>query len=206
MKKSLLIIPFLLFHFMAFSQWRKVERLSKDKTPNLKLSSWTNLNFQYPGVILGGEFMVRRKKVTLKNFERTKEKYLAVNLYYFAEADLKRAAALNVSWLKRTFYKQSGIFSDFNVGGSFGRDATTRPITYVKNPDGTESVKTATKNFVMINLALGVGYDFMPQKDIPLKVFTQVGLAPIYDFNWPLQTVYKLEIGVITPLSVFKKK
>jgi hypothetical protein len=206
MKKSLFIIPFLLLHFIGFAQWRKVEKLERDKTPNIKLAYWTDATFQYPGLIIGGEFMFKRRKVTIKRFKRTKENYLAINFYYFNEPDLQRAAALNIGWLKRTMYQNSGIFTDLTLGASFGRDATTRPTTYVKNPDGSETIKAATKNFIMVPIALGLGYDFMPRMEKPLKVYARLGVAPIYDFGTLLQTEFKIEIGAVAPLSVFKKK
>jgi hypothetical protein len=207
MKKIIFIIPFLLLYFVGFSQWRKVEKLEKDKTPNIKLAYWTSLDFKYPGLVVGGEFMFKRKSVTIKNFERTKENYFAVNFLIFDEADLVRAVGFTTNWLKRTTYQHSGIFTELNLGAGYLRDATTRQTTYVKNTDGSETTKASTKDYFMLPLAVGAGYDFMPKKNLPIKVYTQIGLAPITDFKALLlqATQPKLEIGVVASLSVFKK-
>jgi hypothetical protein len=207
MKKILLIIPFLLLHFIAFSQWRKVEKLPKDNIPNIKLAYWGAGGTQYPGVIVGTEFVLRRRSVTIKNFERTKENYLAVNFHAFNEADLKRGVGISTSWLKRTTYQHSGIFTTLNLGAGYVRDATIRPTTYLKNPDGSETTKASTKNYLMLMGAVGAGYDFMPKMEKPIKAYVQVGFAPISDFGSLLNIEQpRLEIGVITSLSAFKKK
>jgi hypothetical protein len=207
MKKIFLIIPLLLLQFMAFSQWRKVEKLPKDKTPNVKLAFWGNLNFKYPGLLVGGEFNFKRRSVIIKNFERTKENYFAVNFVVFDEADLQRGVGFSTNWLKRTTYQHSGIFTELNLGAGYVRDATIRPTTYLKNPDGTETTKGASKNFLMITLGLGAGYDFMPKMNLPIKAYVQTGLSPVSDFGSLLQfESLKLEVGVVTSLSVFKKK
>ena len=208
MKKSLLIIPFLLLHFMAFSQWRKVEKLEKDKTPNVKLAYWTDADFTYPGLVVGAEFMFRRRSVTIKNFERTKENFFAFNFLLFDEADLKRGVGFSTSWLKRTTYQHSDIFTQLNLGVGYVRDATTRPATYVKNADGSKTIKSASKDYFMLTTFVGAGYDFMPKLNLPIKFYTQIGLAPITDLQALLLQFSqpKLEIGVITSLSTFKKK
>jgi hypothetical protein len=207
MKKILLIIPLLLLHFMGFSQWRKVEKLPKDKTPNIKLAYWGNWGFKYPGMAVGAEFMFKRKSVTIKNFERTKENYFVTNLLVFNEADLKRGVGLSTTYLKRTTYQHSGIFTELNLGAGYIRDATSRPTTYLKNPDGSETTKNPTKTYLMITAMLGAGYDFMPKKNIPIKAYAQIGVAPISDLGVLLQVnSLKLEVGVVTSLSVFKKK
>jgi hypothetical protein len=207
MKKSLLVVPLLLLHFMAFSQWRKVEKLEKDKLPTVKLAYWTDSDFKYPGLVLGGEFMFRKRNVTIKNFERTKENYFALNFLLFDEPDLKRGIGFSTSWMKRTTYQHSGIFTQLNLGVGYVRDATSRQATYVKNTDGSETIKSPTKDYFMVTTFVGAGYDFMPKLNIPIKFYAQIGLAPItdlafiYQFNRP-----KVEIGVVTSLSIFKKK
>jgi hypothetical protein len=47
----------------------------------------------------------------------------------------------------------------------------------------------------------------MPKMNKPIKAYVQIGFAPISDFGVLLQFEQpKLEIGVVTSLSVFKKK
>jgi hypothetical protein len=207
MKKKFVIIPLLLLHFVAFSQWRKVEKLPKDKTPNVKLAYWGNWDLNNSGLALGGEFVFRRRSVTIKNFERTKENFFVANLLLFNQADLKRGIGLSTTWLKRTTYQHTGIFTELNLGAGYVRDATIRPITYLKNPDGSETTKRSTKDYLMLTTMVGAGYDFMPKMNLPIKAYMQVGLAPISDFGVLLQfDQLKLEIGVVTSLSSFKKK
>jgi hypothetical protein len=208
MKKTLLVIPFLLLPFIVFSQWRKVEKLEKDKLPTVKLAYWTDADFTYPGLVIGGELMFRRRSVTLGHFERTKENYFALNFLLFDEADLKRAVGFSTSWLKRTTYQHSGIFTQLNLGVGYVRDATIRPTTYVKNADGSETTKSSSKDYFMLPLFVGVGYDFMPKLNFPVKFYAQIGVAPITDLQALLLQFSqpKLEIGVVTSLSVFSKK
>ncbi|MFM2267329.1 MAG: hypothetical protein RL757_770 [Bacteroidota bacterium] len=208
MKKILLILVCLSFYFSANAQWRKVEKLEKDKTPNVKLAYWTNATFNYPGFVLGGEFMFRKRSVSIKNFERTKENYLAVDFSLFNQADLQRGIGFTTSWLKRTTYQHSGIFTQLNLGVGYVRDATVRPTTYVKNPDGSETTKSATKNYFLVKTFVGAGYDFMPKLNLPFKFYTQIGFAPFTsDFAWLFQfEQFTLDIGFVTSLSTFKKK
>ncbi len=207
MKKIIFIIPLLLLQFRTFAQWRTVEKLPKIKTPNIKLAYWGNWGLKYPGVVLGGEFMFRRRSVTIKKFERTKENYFNLNFLVFDEPNLKRGIGVSTCWLKRTTYQHSGIFTEFNIGAGYIRDATNRPTTYLKNPDGSETTKAPTKDYLMLTATVGAGYDFMPKMGIPIKAYVQTGVAPISDFGVLLQfTRPKLEIGVITSLSVFKRK
>lgn len=208
MKKPLLILLFLSTSFSAFSQWRKVEKLEKDNTPNIKLGYLTNATFNYPGLALGGEFMFKKRSVTIKNFERTKENYFAVNFLLFDQADLQRGVGFTTSWLKRTTYQHSGIFTQLNFGLGYVRDATIRPTTYVKNADGSETTKSASKDYLMVALFAGAGYDFMPKLNLPIKLYSQIGLAPFYDLGASLLQAeqFTVEIGVVTSLSIFKKK
>jgi hypothetical protein len=207
MKKIFLIIPLLLLQFMAFSQWRKVEKLPKEKMPNVKLAYWGNWGLKYPGLLVGGEFNFRRRSVTIKGFERTKENYFALNFLSFNEADLKRGIGFSTTWLKRTTYQHSGIFTELNLGVGYVRDATIRPTTYLKNPDGSETIKSATKDYFMITIGVGAGYDFMPKTNLPIKAYVQTGLSPFTDLGSLLQLeTPKLEVGVVTSLSIFKKK
>jgi hypothetical protein len=207
MKKIFLIIPFLLLHFVVFSQWRKVEKLEKVKTPNVKLAYWGNWGLKYPGIAVGCELMLKRKNVTIKKFERTKEKYFVANFLVFNEPDLVRGIGLSTTYLKRTTYQQSGFFTEFNIGLGYIRDATIRQSTFVKNPDGSETVIDPTKTLLLVTAMVGAGYDFMPKMGIPIKAYVQSGIAPITDLVVILQLLSpKLEIGVVTPLSFFKKK
>jgi hypothetical protein len=206
MKEKILIIAFLCAQFVGFSQWRKVERLERDRTPSLKLSYNSKLNFSQPGLKVGAEFMMRRKTVTIKNFTKTKEKSLVANLFLLRDPDLSNVAAMNVEWQKRTRYGNSGFFTETAIGAGVGSLVNrSEPTTYVKNTDGTETVKSP-KNFVfMVNLNVGLGYDFMQKMEKPIKAYARIGYNPIY-LDWLYNDYLKSEIGVVTSLSAFKRK
>jgi hypothetical protein len=207
MHKSLLVIILLCTFFGATAQRRKVEKLEKDRTPSIKLSYISRINLNNPGFVLGAEFMMQRKKVDKSKFSRTKEKFLTVNFSIFDEPDIYTNMSLYAEWLKRTRYKGGGFFTEAAAGFGLGKGINyERPTTYVRNLDGTLSVKKPENNLIIMNLTLGLGYDFMPKKTQPIKVFAKAGLYPIYHNRWPYNTFIKMELGVITALSVFKKK
>jgi hypothetical protein len=207
MKKILLIFVCLCIYTTAFSQWRKVEKLDKDRTVGIKLSYLSRINLNNPGFVVGAEFMMQRKNVTIKNFLRTKEKFLTVNFSIFDEPDIYNNMSLYAEWLKRTRYKGGGFFTEAAVGFGVGKGINyVSPTTYVKNPDGSESVKSPKNSFITVNLTLGLGYDFMPKMQKPIKVFAKAGLYPIYLNGWAYNVFVKTEVGVVTSLSIFKKK
>ena len=207
MKEIILITAFLCAQFMGFAQWRKAEKLEKDKMPNLKLAYLSRSNFNNPGVTLGVEYMVQRKTVTIKNFVRTKEKYLTLNFSFFDEPNLNNNIALHVEWLKRTRYGNSGFFTEGSLGFGVGKGINNiAPPTYVKNADGSETVKKTQTNFIMAPITLGLGYDFKPKNDLPIKVFFRSGIYPIYYHVFLFNQYFKSEIGLVTNLSLLKKK
>jgi hypothetical protein len=207
MKEKILIIAFLCAQFVGFSQWRKVERLERDRTPSLKLSYTSKLNFNQPGLKVGAEFMIRRKTVTIKNFTRTKEKSLVANLFISRDPNIYNVAALIAEWQKRTRYGNSGFFTEAAAGFGAGRIINrSLPVTYVKNSDGSETIKSTYNNFITVNLNVGLGYDFMPKMEKSIKVYTRFGYNPMYYNGWLYNDYLKSEIGVVTSLSVFKRK
>ena len=206
MKRYLLLILFTCSYFVSFSQWRKVEKMDRGKTPSLKLGYTSRLNFNNPGVNIGAELMLVRKSVAIKNFTRIKEKSLVANLTFFQDPDLYNASALQLEWLKRTYYGTGGFFTEAAAGFGIGRiinPATS--ITYVKNTDGTETVKKPKKDFIILAFSAGLGYDFMPKMQKPIKAYAKINFNPIYYNAWPYGGYLKSEIGVVTSLSVFKK-
>jgi hypothetical protein len=206
MKVKILIIAFLCAQFIGFSQKRKVERLERDKTPSLRLGYASRINFKNPGVNIGAEFMMRRKTVTKRNV-RTKEKFLVAKLSFFDEPNLYNNASLTAEWLKRTRYGSGGFFTEASVGFGVGRiiKYVITP-TYIRNPDGTESIKKPKNDFILLSFNAGLGYDFMPKMQKPIKTFARLSYNPIYYNAWPYSLYLKPEIGVIASLSAFKKK
>ncbi len=207
MKKYLLLFLFTCTCFIGFSQRRKVEKLERDKTPSLKLGYTSRINFNNPGVNLGVEFMIARKTVTTKHFSKTKEKSLVANVSFFQEPDLYNAAALHLEWLKRTRYGDGGFFTEAGAGFGIGQVINfSTPKTYVKNADGTETAKRPKTDFIMLAFNAGVGYDFMPKMQKPLKAYAKICFNPIYYNGWPYNGYLKSEIGVVTSLSMLKKR
>jgi hypothetical protein len=191
----------------AFSQLRKTEKLAKEKAPNLKLAYLSRRNLNNPGINLGAEFMMQRKTVTIKNFTRTKEKFITANLSIFDEPNLYSNVAFHAEWLKRTRYGNGGFFTEASVGFGLGRAFNyVSPPTYVKNPDGTESIKRPKTNFITAPVTLGMGYDFKPGTDTPIKIFARGGIYPVLQNAWTYNNFLKREIGVITSLALFKRK
>jgi hypothetical protein len=207
MKKLILIFLCLCVYSDVFSQFRKVEKLEKDRTPSLKLSYLSRFSLKSPGVSLGAEFMMQRKTVALKNFVRTKEKFLTVNFSIFDEPNLNGNMALYAEWLKRTRYAGGGFFTEAAVGFGGSRMINyISPSTYVKAPDGTESIKKPDLNFIMVALTTGLGYDFNIKQKKPIKLFGRMGLYPTYAKSIIGNLFFKVEVGAITSLSTFKKK
>lgn len=207
MKEKILIIAFLCAQFVGFSQWRKVEKLERDRTPSLKLGFSAKHNFINPGMKIGAEFMMSKKTVTIKDRVKTKEKSLVTNLSFFNDPDLYNNAILSVEWIKRTHYGNSSFF--FSRGAAFGVGRIInrqQPATYVKNTDGTETTKAVKNDFIMLDFNAGLGYDFMPKMNKPIKIYANAVLQPLYYNAWPYGAYLKPEIGIITSLSAFKKK
>lgn len=207
MKKSLFIIFCLCVYTTAFCQWRVVEKLDKDRTVGIKLSYLSRITQKNPGFVVGAEFMMQRKNVTIKKFLRTKEKFLTINFSIFDEPDIYSNMSVYAEWLKRTRYQGGGFFTEAAAGFGIGKGINyVSPPTYVKNADGSESIKSPKTNLITLNLTLGVGYDFMPKMQKPIRIFAKAGLYPIYLNGWAYNVFIKSEVGVVTSLSVFKKK
>jgi hypothetical protein len=209
MKKITLIFACCCFYSTTFSQEQKSGKLAKDRTPNIKLSFLSRITTEYPGFVVGAEFMMQRKSVQTKRFLKTKEKFLTANFSILDEPDIYDNASFYLEWLKRTRYNEGGFFTEAAVGLGLGKAINYQsPPTYVRNADGTESVKNPRNVFSTANFTVGLGYDFMPKKAQPFKVFVKAGLYPILlnRWAWPYSLFIKTEVGVVTSLSVFKKK
>jgi hypothetical protein len=206
MQKVIIFFLFVLTPFFATAQRRTVEKLEKDRFPNLKLAYTARLNQKYPGLSIGAEFMMQRKTVTTKRMKRTKEKYLTANFSFITEPDLYDNLTLHVEWLKRTRYGSSGFFTECAAGFGVGRGINyISPTTYVRNPDGSITEKEARNRFIMAMFNAGLGYDLLPKTGKPILLFAKTGLYPIYLNGWAYNTFFKTEVGVLVPLQAFKK-
>ncbi len=204
MKSTILAILFALFCSLTGYSQRKVEILETQKLPNIKLSYFGNSVSS--GGMLGGEYMFRRKAVK-NNFLRTKEHFVTLNAVYFKTPNLNENIMLNAEWLKRTRYKDGGIFTEFAIGIGYAKGISNiSPPTYVRDANGNETVKKPDNTYILPTINLGVGYDFMPKQELPIKIFGRVGIYPILYHAFLYDERPKFEIGVNTSLEIFKRK
>jgi hypothetical protein len=204
MKTSILVILFAVFLSLTGFSQRKVEILERQKLPNLKLSYFGNS--VSTGGMLGGEYMFRRKAVR-NNFLRTKEHFVTLNFALFKTPNLNDNLMLNAEWLKRTRYKEGGFFTEFALGVGIGKGINNvSPPTYVRDANGKETLKNPENSFILPTINVGLGYDFMPKQELPIKVFGRVGIYPILYHAFLYDERPKFEIGINTSLSILKKR
>ena len=202
MKKFLCLIFCLCAISDGFSQWRKVEKLPKDHRFGIKLAYHGGLN-AYAGGIVGAEWLVQRKAVTIKNWTRTKEKSLTLNFSYFNEPNLNQNLGLHAEWLKRTRYGNGGFFTELAAGIGVGTGINNvSPPTYVKNADGSESIKERDTDFILATITAGLGYDFSIKKHKPIKIFARMGVYPIRYHFFVYNLYPKGEIGLVVGLPL----
>lgn len=205
MQKIAFLLALLCLPLLCFSQRRKVEKLEKERLPGLKLAYSSRINFNNPGVSLGAEFMMQRKTVTTKRLTKTKEKFLTTNFSFFTEPDLYDNVSVHLEWLKRTRYGNSGFFTECAAGFGVGKGVNyISPPTYVRNPDGSETIKAPRNRFVMAVFNAGLGYDLLPKTGKPILFFAKTGLYPIYRNVFPNNTFLKMEVGVLVSPEAFK--
>jgi hypothetical protein len=204
MKTSILVILFASFISLSGFSQRKVEILERQKLPNIKLSYFGNSVSS--GGMLGGEYMFRRKAVR-NNFLRTKEHFITLNFALFKTPNLNDNLMLNAEWLKRTRYKDGGLFTEFAIGVGYAKGISNiSPPTYVRDANGNETIKKPDNTYILPTINVGLGYDFMPKQEIPIKVFGRVGIYPILYHAFLYDERPKFEIGINTSLSIFRRR
>jgi hypothetical protein len=204
MKTSILVILFASFISLSGFSQRKVEILERQKLPNIKLSYFGNSVSS--GGMLGGEYMFRRKAVR-NNFLRTKEHFITLNFALFKTPNLNDNLMLNAEWLKRTRYKEGGLFTEFAIGVGYAKGISNiSPPTYVRDANGNETIKKPDNTYILPTINVGLGYDFMPKQEIPIKVFGRVGIYPILYHAFLYDERPKFEIGINTSLSIFRRR
>jgi hypothetical protein len=189
----------------AHGKLRKVERLKRDKAPNIKLAYFGR--FQYRGEVIGTEFMLNKRHVTYRKFKRKNENFVCLNTNLTYEPDLYNIGTVYAEMLKRSTHLNTGIYAEialgFGIGKGFNKD---QPKTYIRNTDGSETIKKSKTRFIMATVNAGVGYDFAIKQNRPIKLFAKGGLYPILFDQFPYQTKVRIELGVNASMSVFKKK
>jgi hypothetical protein len=204
--KNIFLTTIILFTCFAVSAKRKKsERVKVDKLPAIKVAYLGR--FAKPSMIFGAEIMLRKSQYSQSRFKRTRETFATLNFVKGNDADLYNTAYVYAEFLKRTNYNSSGLFREFGVGFGMGRTINfDQPDTYIRNADGTETIKKPKTDFIMLTINVGVGYNFMPKFKLPMKVYVRSGLYPIYHNGWPYQLFPPVEIGVNTSLAIFKNK
>jgi hypothetical protein len=202
MKKSIILIICVLINIIAIAQKRKVEKLPKIKIPNLKVAYLGN---SHPGIKIGAEFNFRNKNITnKKNKVSSKKSFLTANITTYEHYTFKNNVMLSVEWLRRKTF-QNGFFVDGAIGVGFSKGINKEPKTYKKSDDGTTKVIKPKTNYTVVALSGGVGYDLTKKLIIPLKIYAKGGLHSILYHQFPYFMV-TAEVGIIAPLTIFKKK
>jgi hypothetical protein len=206
MKQIILILLFFSCYAAAFSQKRKKEKLPAVKIPNIKLAYTGNSN---PGVKLGAEFMFKNKQITINNKSSTpqirkSENFVTANLQLFQHHTFDNNIMFYAEWLKRKTYA-NGFFIDGSLGVGISRGINKEPVTYKRNADGKLSKVKPTVNYLAVIPSIGAGYDLSKKNGKPFMLYAKGGMQAMYyhRFGYFMITA---EVGVITPLSFFKRK
>jgi hypothetical protein len=204
MQKIFLIAIILLLGNDAFAK-RKTQKLQRDKLPSVKLAYFGK--FKYEGIIFGTELMLKKKQYTNSRFKKISENFATLNYTQSYHADLYNLGYINSEYLKRSTFTSSGFFVEYAFGFGIGKTMNSDgAVTYVLNPDGTETIKSRKTNFIMLTINTGIGFDCKYKYKLPLKVYARGGIYPIYHNAWPYHTWPMYEVGVNTNLSIFKRK
>jgi hypothetical protein len=201
--KNLLIIVIFVFSFESFGQKPTVEKQERQHSPNLKLSYFGNWN--YPGVKLGTELMLKNRIINPKRNRspREKQSFVTLNLGVFDHYEYRTNAFIQTEYLFRKTYK-NGIFADYATGIGLSYKIAKQVPTFQENTDGSITEKKPDNSYVMVSFLGGFGYDFEKTKKRPFKVFARTGMV-IHFGDW-LTPKPITEFGLIMPLTAFKKK
>ena len=204
--KNIFVFFLISFSLTAFAQRRVVEKLDRE-APNLKLSFLGRTNRS--GVKAGIELMLTHKQVTINrksgsSFIKEKEGFVTANVGVFQHSEFGRCLMLTTELIQRKSYS-SGLFIEAAAGIGLQKIAQPYTDTYLKNADGSLTKISTQKNFMLIPLGVGLGYDFEKKLDKPIKMYAKLGLNYSSYGKWPYPNPMA-DIGVIASLSTFKKK
>jgi hypothetical protein len=206
MKQIILAIFLFSCYSAAHAQKRKKEKLPAVKTPNIKLAYIGNSN---PGVKLGAEFMFKNKQLTITRKSSTprirkSENFVTANLQLFQHHTFDNNIMFYAEWLKRKTFA-NGIFIDGSLGVGLSRGINKGPVTYKRDADGSLSKVKPTVNYLTVIPSIGAGYDLSKKTGKPFLLYAKSGMQAIYYHKFPYFMI-TAEVGVITSLSVFKRK
>jgi hypothetical protein len=205
MKNLILITLILLICNDADAKRRKFAKVKPAKIPSVKLGYFGR--FEQPSFIVGAEMMFQKKQFTNSRFNKINEKFVTLNYTQQYDADIYNIGYLHAEYLKRSNYTKLGIFTDLGFGFGVGKTMNTdQPVTYIRNADGSETVKSLKTGFIMLTINGGVGYDFINHYKLPIKLYSRIGIYPIYFNAWPYQATIMGELGINTNLSILKRK
>ena len=153
--------------------------------------------------------MVLHRQLTINRksgaaFVKEKEGFITANIGLFQQSELGRCLMLTTEIVQRKTFSY-GLFLEASAGIGLQRIAQTYADTYLKNTDGSLTKIGTQKNFMVIPLALGLGYDFEKKSEKPLKIYAKLGLNYFSYGGWPYPNPMA-DIGLITSLSTFKRK
>ncbi len=214
MKNTFILLLFAFsLSFPVLAQRRVMEKLSIKQLPNVKVAYTSIIPFPqfekiYSGFKIGAEFIFLNRKITINKKSGTsktkiKENFVTLNFSGSGHPFFRRNAMIGIEWLQRTTY-QNAIFWDRSMGVGMSRWFSNQ-VTYKRNENGTLTEISPTKRYLTIQFLTGIGYDFMPKKQIPIRAYIKGGLT-ISQWNVFPYINPMTEIGIITSLSTFKKK
>jgi hypothetical protein len=179
-----------------------------DSLPNIKLAYLGSIT--YPGFKLGLEFPIYAKEKTkLKANGRTKvilkERTIVGNIIMYHHPKFHTNWMLLAEWQMRRV-KQNGWFSEFSPGIGYSRTILAGTTYTFDNEGKVKQLKAAGNNYFMMSLSGGFGHNFKLKNGLPFKIYSKAAImifAPYSSFVYPRPS---LELGLITNLSVFRKK
>jgi hypothetical protein len=201
--KNIIIIVLCSMTYLSFAQKRTTEKQKIERSPNLKLSYFGNWN--YPGVKLGSEFMLRNVKINPRKGRSPKEKqsFLTLNTALYDHYEFRTNVLLKGEYLFRKTYS-NGLFSEYATGLGVTYRISEQVPTYMKNTDGTLSEIKPKRNYFAVSFLGGIGYDFEKTKQKPFKIYFRTGL--LVNPAGLIHAIPITEVGIITKISTFKKK
>jgi hypothetical protein len=201
--KRIITLAFMFLIYNSFGQKRTVEKQEKQHSPNLKLSYFGNWN--YPGIKLGTEFMLKNSliKPRKNRSPREKQSFITLNLALYDHFEFRTNAMIQAEYLFRKTYK-SGIFADYATGIGLSQKLSKQVPTYLENTNGTISEVKPNNRFTALSFLGGVGYDFEKVKKKPFKIYARTGV--VLNIGGFLTAVPVTEFGLSMPLYGFKKK
>jgi hypothetical protein len=201
--KNIILIVLSLITYVSFGQNRTTEKQKIERSPNLILSYFGNWN--YPGVKLGSEFMLRNVKINPRKGRspKVKQSFLTLNTALYDHYEFRTNVLFQGEYLFRKTYS-NGLFAEYATGLGVTYRVSKQVPTYRENTDGSLSEIKPKRNYFAVSFLGGVGYDFEKAKQKPIKIYFRTGL--LVNPAGLIHAIPITEVGIITNFSTFKKK